>query len=93
MREQARASLLSLPWQSGNSGVPRGGAFTDYPASETSQTGILHAASNPSGLRNTFSDAEFENNSQGSSMEDSLVINPDEDDNSRRRKKVSVGGK
>lgn len=90
MREQARASLLSLPWQSGQPGVPRGGAFTDYPASETSQTGMLHAAANPSGLRNTFADAEYENNSQGSSMEDSLVNHPEDDDNARRRKKPST---
>jgi len=69
MREQARTSLLSLPWQSsGDQGPP-------YPASENSQTPILHAAATPSGLRNEFSDGGYDDTSiDKDSGEDSLVM-------------------
>ena len=73
MREQARASTLSLP---------RGDSYrdADYPASETSRT-MLYSATKSSGLRNNFSD-----DTDVDSMEEALVpSNEDDDYNGRRR--------
>jgi len=76
MREQARTSLLSLPWQSQPTS-PRQVSHDlgrDYPASESSQTPMLHAASQPSGLRNEFSDGYDESIADKDSGEESLVV-------------------
>lgn len=72
MREQARTSLLSLPWQDKDQSRTPGG---EYPPSETSQTPMLHAASQPSGLRNEFSDNPYDDPSLGhESGDESLVM-------------------
>ncbi|KAG9006385.1 hypothetical protein FRB94_000849 [Tulasnella sp. JGI-2019a] len=74
MREQARTSLLSLPWQDkdqARGNTERG----DYAPTENSQTPMLHAASHPSGLRNEFSEGGYDDPSVGhDSGEDSLVM-------------------
>ncbi|KAF9515450.1 hypothetical protein BS47DRAFT_1391634 [Hydnum rufescens UP504] len=79
MREQARASLLSLPSQSGN--VRGGYRDQDYPPLETSQTGMLYAAAKASGLRNKYTD-----DTDADSMEEALVhpSSQDEDDYQQR---------
>ncbi|KAG8951948.1 hypothetical protein FRC03_012293 [Tulasnella sp. 419] len=69
MREHARSSLLSLPWQQ-----QRGDSKGEYAASESSHTGMMHAASQPSGLRNGFSDSMYDDDKEGSSMEEALVM-------------------
>lgn len=76
MREQARASTLSLP----RGGEPYRDA--DYPPSEASR-GMLYSATKSSGLRNNFSD----DNTDADSMEEALVPSNGEDDdyNGRRR--------
>ncbi|KAG8864505.1 hypothetical protein FRB96_005008 [Tulasnella sp. 330] len=73
MREQARTSLLSLPWQDKQD---QSRTMGDYPPSENSQTPMLHAASHPSGLRNEFSEGNpYDDSSLGNdSGEDSLVM-------------------
>jgi len=73
MRDQARASNLSLP---------RGDSYRDveYPASEISRT-MLYSATKSSGLRNNFDD-----NTDADSMEEALVPSTEDDDyNGRRR--------
>jgi hypothetical protein len=87
MREQARASLLSLPLQSGNNA--RGGfRDQDYPPSETSQTGMLYAAAKASGLRNKYTD-----DTDADSMEEALVhpSSQDEDDFQQRSRQRRPG--
>ncbi|KAF8325226.1 uncharacterized protein EI90DRAFT_2976586 [Cantharellus anzutake] len=98
MREQARASLLSLPLQSGNNGSR--GAFRDqdFPGSESQSP--IHYGSGSSGghgktsaLRHTFSDRD----NDADSMEEALVHShsPDDDDdvygNSSRQRKLGGG--
>ncbi|KAG8899265.1 hypothetical protein FRB99_006832 [Tulasnella sp. 403] len=77
MREQARGSLLSLPWQ-GQPSSPqsRSGPIDSgvYSPSDTSPTPMLYAASQPSGLRNGFSDNGFDDDKEEGSMEESLVM-------------------
>jgi hypothetical protein len=84
MREQARASLLSLPWQ--NKG---GGGFSDYSQSDTnSQTAILHAVGKSSGLRNGFGEEEdFDD------MEGLVSSNESGESQTQRRRKMSKSGK
>lgn len=83
MREQARASTLSLP---------RGGEpyrDSDYSGSEGSR-GMLYSATKSSGLRNNFA----EDNTDADSMEESLVPSNEEDDyngRKRTRSKPSAG--
>jgi len=84
MREQARASLLSLPWQSGNNGSRGGFRDQDFSMSEVSQTPMPYGSGNnggnskTSGLRHAFSDRD----NDGDSMEEALVHphSPDEED-------------
>lgn len=78
MREQARTSILSLPWQGQTSPRTQPSTFDrDYPPSENSQTGILYAAAQPSGLRNEFSDSGYDDTSKdGVSTEETLVMRP-----------------
>ncbi len=67
MREQARTSLLSLPWQSQPASPRQGPQMLDrdYAASENSQTGLAqHAAPMQSStLRNELSDNGLEDDS------------------------------
>jgi len=76
MREQARASLLSLPWQSGSQ---RGSYRDDYASDNGSQVPIFKG----SGLRNGFGDSE-----EFDDMEN-LVSAPPEEDSTQRRRKMS----
>lgn len=82
MREQARASLLSLPWQSGNNGSRGGFRDQDFPEASPSQTpygsGSNGGHSRTSGLRHVFSDRDDD----ADSMEEALVQShsTDEDD-------------
>jgi hypothetical protein len=79
MREQARASTLSLP---------RGDSYrdADYPASEVSRT-MLYSATKSSGLRNNFDDTDAD------SMEEALVPSHEDDDyNGRRRTRGMPSG-
>lgn len=74
MREQARASTLSLP---------RGDSYrdSDYSTSEGSRN-MLYSATKSSGLRNNFAD----DNTDADSMEEALVPSGEDDDyNGRRR--------
>lgn len=77
MREQARTSLLSLPWQS-QPASPRnysGANLEEYNNNKdfNSITPMLHAAAQPSGLRNEFSDNGSEDNG---GTEETLVMRP-----------------
>jgi cbb3-type cytochrome oxidase subunit 3 len=74
MREQARASILSLPWQSGQN-TPRG----DYAASEASHS------YNPKGsaLRNEYDGGGYYDG-DGASQED--ILGAQRDDDPRRRR-------
>jgi len=76
MKEQARASLLSLPWQSG-ANTPRG----DYAASEHSHTPMIAKGS---GLRNEYSDGGGYYDGDGASQED--ILQGQREDDARRRK-------
>ena len=79
----ARASLLSLPWQSGNNGSRGGFRDQDFPMPEASQTPMPYGSGNnggntkTSGLRHAFSDRDNDEDS----MEEALVHShsPDED--------------
>lgn len=76
MREQARASLLSLPWQN-----QRGSYRDDYASEHGSQVPILKG----SGLRNGFGDSE-----EFDDMENLVSNNPNpEEDTTQRRRKMS----
>lgn len=81
MREQARTSLLSLPWQS-QPASPRnysGANLDEYGNNKdfNSNTPMLHAAAQPSGLRNEFSENGFDNESrENGSTEETLVMRP-----------------
>jgi len=76
MREQARTSLLSLPWQDKQDQTLSSRKLEE----DGSQTPMLHAASHPSGLRNEFSEVgaggtPYDDPSLGhDSGEDSLVM-------------------
>jgi len=77
MREQAQTSLLSLPWQSQNPSPrqnPNNTLDRDYPPSEHSQTPILHAAQQPSGLRKEYSEQGYYDTMDKDSGEESLVM-------------------
>ncbi|KAG9004993.1 hypothetical protein FRB90_010630, partial [Tulasnella sp. 427] len=82
MREQARTSLLSLPWQSQpNSPRNYSGANLNDEYSNNkefnSNTPMLHAAAQPSGLRNEFSDNGYDDESKDhGSTEETLVMRP-----------------
>lgn len=79
MREQARASTLSLP---------RGDSYrdADYPPPEASRT-MLYSTAKSSGLRNNFDDTDAD------SMEEALVSSHEDDDyNGRRRTRGKLPG-
>jgi len=85
MREQARASLLSLPWQSGNNGSRGGFRDQDQSMSEAPPHPTPYGSgssnggnSKTSGLRHAFLDRD----NDADSMKESLVHShsPDEED-------------
>jgi len=82
MREQARASTLSLS-------LPRGDSYrdVDYGPSEPPRS-VLYSATKSSGLRNNFSD-----DTDADSMEEALVAsNEDDDFNARNRARGMPSG-